>query len=46
MMMTNNIDFFPQRPDSHPKIYAYEHIGVESQKGYIKVGYTVELEYK
>ena len=20
-MMTNNIDFFPQRPDSHPKIY-------------------------
>lgn len=40
-MMTNNIDFFPQRPDSHPKIYAYEHIGVESQKGYIKVGYTV-----
>lgn len=41
MMMTNNIDFFPQRPDSHPKIYAYEHIGVESQKGYIKVGYTV-----
>ena len=40
-MMTNNIDFFPQRTDSQPKIYAYEHIGVESQKGYIKVGYTV-----
>ncbi len=36
-----NIDFFPQRPDTDPKIYAYEHIGVESQKGYIKVGYTV-----
>ncbi len=35
------MDFFPQRPDSDPKIYAYEHIGVESQKGYIKVGYTV-----
>jgi hypothetical protein len=36
-----SMDFFPQRPDSNPKIYAYEHIGVESQKGYIKVGYTV-----
>lgn len=36
-----NMDFFPQRPDTDPKIYAYEHIGVESQKGYIKVGYTV-----
>jgi hypothetical protein len=35
-----SMDFFPQRPDSNPKIYAYEHIGVESQKGYIKVGYT------
>ncbi|MGN8763789.1 GIY-YIG nuclease family protein [Hornefia butyriciproducens] len=35
------MEFFPQRPDSDPKIYAYEHIGVESQKGYIKVGYTV-----
>ena len=34
-------EFFPQRPDTEPKIYAYEHIGVESQKGYIKVGYTV-----
>lgn len=36
-----DLEFFPQRPDSDPKIYAYEHIGVESQKGYIKVGYTV-----
>ena len=35
------MEFFPQRPDSDPKIYAYEHIGVESQKGYIKVGYTI-----
>lgn len=34
-------DFFPQRPAAEPKIYAYEHIGVESQKGYIKVGYTI-----
>ncbi len=32
--------FFPQRPESHPKIYAYEHIGVAAQAGYIKVGYT------
>ena len=39
----SNVDyaFFPQRSDSSPKIYAYEHIGVESQKGYIKIGYTV-----
>ena len=34
------VDFFPQRPESHPKIYAYEHIGVAAQTGYIKVGYT------
>ena len=34
------VDFFPQRTESHPQIYAYEHIGVESQEGYIKVGYT------
>ncbi len=36
-----DIEFFPQRPKTIPKIYAYEHIGVESQKGYIKVGYTI-----
>lgn len=35
-----DLEFFPQRPESHPIIYAYEHIGVESQRGYIKVGYT------
>ena len=34
------IDFFPQRPESHPTIYAYEFIGVASHQGYIKVGYT------
>lgn len=39
--MAIDMEFFPQRPDMEPKIYAYEHIGVESQKGYIKVGYTV-----
>ena len=33
-------EFFPQRSGSHPKIYAYEHIGVAAQVGYIKVGYT------
>lgn len=36
-----DMDFFPQRPIASPKIYAYEHIGVASQKGYIKVGYTI-----
>ena len=40
-MAVMDMEFFPQRPDTDPKIYAYEHIGVESQKGYIKVGYTV-----
>ena len=35
------MEFFPQRPDSYPKVYAYEHIGVASQEGFIKVGYTV-----
>ena len=34
------IDFFPQRPESHPTIYAYEFVGVASHQGYIKVGYT------
>lgn len=34
------MEFFPQRSGSHPSIYAYELIGVDSRKGYIKVGYT------
>ncbi len=38
--MAVEMEFFPQRPDLHPEIYAYEYIGVESHKGYIKVGYT------
>lgn len=33
-------EFFPQRPEIKPTIYAYELIGVDSHKGYIKVGYT------
>ena len=36
----SEMKFFPQRPESHPKIYAYEFIGVASHKGFIKVGYT------
>lgn len=40
-MASIDLEFFPQRPEADPKIYAYEHIGVESQKGYIKIGYTV-----
>ncbi len=35
-----NTEFFPQRPSAHPTIYAYEFVGVDSHKGYIKVGYT------
>ena len=34
------MEFFPQWPESHPAIYAYEFIGVASHQGYIKVGYT------
>ena len=39
--MPNDSDFFPQRSNITPKIYAYEHLDVESHKGYIKVGYTI-----
>lgn len=34
------LEFFTQRPDSHPTVYAYELLGVASHRGYIKVGYT------
>ncbi|MBP3517088.1 MAG: GIY-YIG nuclease family protein [Parabacteroides sp.] len=33
-------NFFPQRPTVTPTIYAYRLIGVNSHKGYLKVGYT------
>ena len=33
-------EFFTQRPVVTPTIYAYELVGVNSHKGYIKVGYT------
>ena len=35
-----NQDFFLQRPQVKPTIYAYELEGVKSHKGYIKIGYT------
>ena len=35
-----NFEFFIQRPAVTPTIYAYELIGVESHKNYIKVGFT------
>ncbi len=34
-------DFFPQKPEVNPTIYAYELVGVDSHKGLLKVGYTV-----
>jgi hypothetical protein len=34
-------DFFPQKPDVKPTIYAYELIGVDSHRGLLKIGYTV-----
>ena len=33
-------NYFPQRPTVTPTIYAYSLIGVDSHKGYLKVGYT------
>ena len=33
-------EYFKQRPQVNPTIYAYVLEGVESHKGYIKVGYT------
>ena len=33
-------NFFPQRPSITPTIYAYRLPGVDSHKGYLKVGYT------
>ncbi len=33
-------NFFPQRPSVTPTIYAYRLPGVDSHKGYLKVGYT------
>lgn len=33
-------EYFKQRPQVNPTIYAYRLEGVESHKGYIKVGYT------
>ena len=35
----SNMDFFPQRPESHPMIYAYEDIS-QQYDGLLKVGYT------
>lgn len=33
-------EFFQQRPRVHPTIYAYSLVGVESHKGFLKVGFT------
>lgn len=33
-------EFFKQRPQVTPTIYAYELVGVDSHKGYLKIGYT------
>ncbi len=44
-----DIDFFAQRPEITPTIYAYKLSGVASHEGYIKVGYTerdVEVRIK
>jgi len=35
-----DMDFFAQRPEITPTIYAYKLNGVASHEGYIKVGYT------
>jgi len=33
-------DFFPPKPSANPTIYAYELIGVDTHKGWLKVGFT------
>jgi len=33
-------EFFVQRPAINPTIYVYRLSGVQSHKGYVKVGYT------
>ena len=33
-------DFFPSRPEINPTIYVYELVGVPTQEGWLKVGYT------
>ena len=33
-------EFFQQRPQIHPTIYAYSLVGVASHNGYLKVGFT------
>ena len=35
-----NQEFFQQRPQIHPTIYAYSLVGVASHNGYLKVGFT------
>ncbi|MGN0689017.1 MAG: GIY-YIG nuclease family protein, partial [Oscillospiraceae bacterium] len=35
-----DMEFFSQRPEITPTIYAYKLNGVASHEGYIKVGYT------
>lgn len=34
-------NFFPQKPEIKPTIYAYKLIGVDSHSGLLKVGYTI-----
>lgn len=33
-------DFFPQKPNLNPTIYAYELYNVIDKKGQLKIGYT------
>ena len=35
-----NQDFFPQRPEARPTIYAYKILNVPNKKGLLKVGFT------
>lgn len=39
-----DMEFFPQRTEWHPQIYAYELIDSNAHKGYIKVGYTEKAD--
>ena len=32
-------EFFPPRPNTNPTIYAYELVGVDTHKGWLKIGF-------
>ena len=42
--MMNKKDFFPQRPEANPTIYAYKLPNDTSRTGQLKIGFTTREE--